>query len=137
TNRKSNTAIQPQGAISMDPDAHNVLDAGGRKTKEAEARARMAPKKRDWHDALDKSSSRRAIKKKPKADPKTNAIVVSRSHPLSSRWDLVVEGEAKATTGHRLSAAPTRTPSSPQPAKKPRRKGPPQRLNLQDSHRVA
>jgi hypothetical protein len=123
------TTIQSQETISTKRDTQHLTEADRRKVKEAEARARNMAKKRDFQIALGESSGKRASKKS-KADPKPNAM--PRSPFLSSRWDLVVKGEAQATTSH-LSPALTRTPS--QPAKKPRKKERPKRLDLQDSNR--
>lgn len=125
TSVKSKTAIQSQEAISSKTNAPHLTKAD---RKKAEARARNAAKKRDFQDAPDESSSKRASKKS-KANSKPNATPPS--DPFASRRDLVLEREARTATGL-LSPALTHTPS--QPIKKPRKKEPPKHLDLHNSN---
>jgi hypothetical protein len=117
---------QTKRAITTKTDAESLAKADEKKTRQAEARARNAAKKRDFQEALDSSFSKPAPKKQ-KPDPTPKAT--SKPDSPASRWDLVLE-ETQSVT-----ALPSPPPTlTSLPVKKPQKRAPPKRLELQDSN---
>jgi hypothetical protein len=115
------STAQTKRAITTKTDAKPLAKADEKKARQAEARARIAAKKRHFQEALD-SSSGKPTPKKQKPDPKSKAA--RKPDSLASRWDLVLE---------ETQSEPTLPSPSPTPlVKKPRKKAPPKRLELQD-----